>query len=340
VPRSCASPRHRPRPRAALLSGTAALLCALLAAGPARAADNDLALYLLGNPDPISTCTKCDGSDRKARAADPKAQARFARMSSALGLAFVPAFVDAANSTGQAGFEIGFSETASFLTLNADEWASQGSSSAAQANGEMLANSAAPAVLSVTTLSLRKGLGGSVELGAHLSYLAASQIFAVGAQLRWSLIDGIDYAPDLALRLWGNRLVGTGELGLSGLGGDLLLSKSWAFGGSARFQPYGQLGLALLNATSDVVDFNPGHQDPHDPTASDAAFHTISLIDNRFTRLALGLRLIAGSVLLGLEGSMAFGTVPVQHDALAGGAAPADQTTKQYAASARLGLSF
>ena len=251
-------------------------------------------------------------------------------MTAALGLAFVPGLGEAAGTMGQAGFEIGFSQTAAFLKLDPTEWASVGT----QASG------APPTLLSVSTLTLRKGLGGSLELGTYLSYLAGSQILGVGAELRFALIDGLDFAPDVGLRAYGTRLLGTGELDLTSVGADALISKSWGVGGMVKLQPYFQFGISMVHATTGVVDFQPGAEDPKDPTADDGVFRTVKMFDNLYNRFALGLRMVAGAVVLGVEGSVAFGTNPVQSDKLTGNVAPPTQFTRQFGASLRLGVGF
>ena len=310
-------------------AAAAALCCILACASAARAGDQDLALWKLGHPDPIK---KCDASvnDGCTLAGDLSAQRRFARMTAALGLAFVPGLIEAAGTMGQTGFEVGFSQTAAFLKLDPSEWASVGTQAAR----------APPPVLSISTLTLRKGLGGSLELGTHISYLAGSQILGVGAELRFALIDGLDYAPDLAVRAYGTRLLGTAELDLTTVGADALISKSWGVGGMVKLQPYFQFGIAMVHATSGVVDFQPGAEDPKDPTADDSAFRTVKLFDNLYNRFALGLRMVAGAVVLGAEGTVAYGTNPVQSDKLAGGAVVPTQFTRQLGASLRLGVAF
>ena len=85
----------------------AALVFLLLCSAGARAATNDLQLWWLGSPDNITVCTICAGADNVAVPGDPSAQFRFARMTATLALAFAPAFEDQAQTTGQAGFEMG-----------------------------------------------------------------------------------------------------------------------------------------------------------------------------------------------------------------------------------------
>jgi hypothetical protein len=309
-------------------------LAALLFAGSAQAGDNDLQLWRLGHPETIRVCSLCDGSpgDKKDefRDFDKDAQRRFARLGASLGLSFVPGFVEPAASTGQSGFELGFSQTGALLKLDADEWATVGTQ----------ATSTPPALLSVSTLTLRKGFGGSLEIGMQASYLAGSQILALGAQVRFGLIDGIDYAPDLGLRAWGSRLVGAGEMDLSMAGADALLSKSIGLAGMVKLQPFFSYGVVMIHVTSGVVDFKPDLEDPKDPTADDGVFHTVKLQDNVYHRFSGGLRLVAGSAMVGFEGGTAFGTNSVQSDKLPGGLAPGTQSTRVISGSLRLGVAF
>ena len=315
------------------------VLAALLAAPAARAGDNDVQLWRLGHPDDVAVCTKCDGTDRTIEAGDLNAQARFARFATALGLALVPARFDPAATTGQSGFELGFSAQVAIPRKTADgrdapldpnEWPTAGT----QGTGP------APRALFVPTLSVRKGLGGSFELGIHASLLGGSQIFAIGASLKWAAIEGLDVPIDLALLVHGTRIIGTQELDLVSGGADAILSLRLAAFGMVKLQPYAQFGLLMINATSGVVDFKPQTEDVRDPTADDGVFRTVNFFQNRYGRAVVGLRLIAGVAVVGLEGGYAWGTNAIQHDSLPDGSAPPRQTTKLWSASGRLGLAF
>ena len=308
-----------------------ALIALIAAASAARAGDNDIQLFRLGNPDDIVVCrTVCDGSDREIRNGAPEAQTRFARFTAALGLAFVPALFEPAGTTGQSGIEIGFSGSVPFLRIGDAEWATAGTQAAARA----------PRALFLPTVSIRKGLGGSVELGVHASYLAGSQMVATGGELRWAFVEGLEMAPDLAVRAYVTRVLGTQELDLLVGGFDVGISKGFGVGGMMQLQPYFQYGLAFVNATTGVIDFEPAREDAKDPTADDGVFRSLSFFKNRYHRFVLGLRLVAGVAVVGLEGSHAFGSNAVQSDPLTSGAAPPSQTTKMWSAAGRLGFSF
>lgn len=301
-----------------------------LAAPGARANPNDLELWRLGNPDPITVCTKCDGTDTTAVPADPQAQSRFARLTAVLGLSFIPSFHEAASSVGQSGFEVGVSGRTAFPRLVAAEWPT----SLTQGQGPV------PVALALPQLHVRKGLGGSFELGAAATWLSRSQMVGLSGELRFSPLDGIVGAPDLALRAHGTRVVGAQALDLTVLGGDVSISKEGAVAGVARLQPYAEAGVALVNARSGLVNFRPDAIDPRNPSAQAGAFHTAGFLHNVYYRGTVGLRLLAGAAVLGLEGGFAWGMNPVQSDPLAGGVDPPTQITRLWTASAHLGLGF
>jgi hypothetical protein len=305
-------------------------LFAALIAPAAWAGDNDPQLFRLGHVDDITVCTKCDGTDRTIEPGDPLAQTRFARYATTLGLMFAPSVLEPAATTGEAGFEIGFTGKVAFPRLAPSEWPTAATE----------AVTAPPTAVFLPTLSLRKGLGGSFELGMSVSMLGGSQIFGIGLEARWAPLEGIDFAPDLALRIYGTRLVGTQELDLAVGGGDVLLSKSFGIAGMVKLQPFVQYGIAMVNATTGVIDFHPQSEDIRDPTADDGVFRTINFFQNRYARLAFGFRLVAGVAVLGVEGSYLNGTNAVQHDKLSDGTLPPTQTTKLWSVSGRVGLQY
>jgi hypothetical protein len=296
------------------------LIC--FAAGSARANDNDLQLWKLGHPD----CLGCDAAGNGGEPGDLQAQARFHRLSSTLGLVFAPAFQDTAGSLGQSGFEVGVSSSEAFLRMPADSWAT--------------VSGAPPSVLTLPTVTLRKGLGGSLELGAAAAWLSNSQMMALSLEVRWAVLDGLALAPDVALRAWATRVVGTQDLDLASGGVDLQVSKSFGVAGMIKLQPWGSFGMAAVNALSSVVDFKPGTENVKNPTADDGIFRTIGFWDNRFLRASVGLRLVAGVVVLGVEGGVAWGTNDIQTDPLPGSATMPTDYVRLWTGSARLAFSF
>jgi hypothetical protein len=294
----------------------------LLAAAAARANDNDVQLTKLGHPDNLG-CTRCDGSaGDPSEPGDASAQARFHRYASTLGLAFAPPFQETAGTLGQAGFEVGFSSTQALLRKDsASSWAGE---SAAQ-----------PGTLVMPALVLRKGLGGSFELEVSAAWLTGSQMFAVSGGLKWALIDGLHYVPDLALRVWGTRVLGDRELDLLTLGADAMLSKNIAVAGTFQLQPYVFGGIAMVNAQTGPIDFKTTVENDANPSADDDSFHDVKFWQNRYVRGAAGLRAVYANVVLGLEGTFAQGTNPIAHQSPAPG-----ETVQLWTVSARLGARF
>jgi len=302
------------------------VLIIALAAGAARAGDNDLELWRLGHPDPL-TCTRCDGKPGDVgEPGDANAQPRFHRLASTLGLAFAPPFEETAGTLGQAGFEVGVSSSEAFLKMSPDAWPTRAA--------------APPSVLTLPAVTARKGLGGSFELGFAVSWLAGSQMMAVSAELRWALLDGVAFAPDLAVRGWATRVIGTQDLDLALGGVDAQVSKSFGVAGMLKLQPYLRGGLAMVNAQSAVVNFKPSVVNPANPTAQDGVFHNINFQDNRFLRAALGFRMVAGVVVLGAEGGVAWGSNATQGGTLTGGGAPPTNYVRVWNATGHLGFAF
>jgi len=297
----------------------------LLLAGAARAAGNDLQLWRLGHPDPLP-CSLCDGSPGDfAEPGSPGAQARFHRMASTLGLAFAPPFQEPAATTGQAGFEVGLGSSQAFLHIGADSWPT----------ADTQFGAAPPSVLILPSVAVRKGLGGSFELGASFQWLSNSQMMAVSADVRWAVVEGLESAPDVALRVWGTRVIGAQDLDLAMAGADALVSRSFGVAGMMSVQPYVSAGLALINAESAAVDFKPTVENAARPGIDDQVFHRVRLLDNRFWRAGLGARLLVGSVVIGVEGAVAWGTNAVQE-----GPGAATNFVRLWSLAGRFGASF
>jgi hypothetical protein len=291
----------------------------------AWAGGNDLQLRKLGHPDALG-CTACTGGlPDPGEPGDPLAQARFHRLATTLGLAFAPAFHEPAGTLGQAGFELGASSNQALLRIPSDAWATT--------------SGTPPQTLVLPSVSLRKGLGGSFELAVSLSWLVDSQMMGLSGELRWAVLDGLAYAPDVALRAWGTRVIGTQELDLASAGGDLMASKSFGVAGMMKLQPYGSFGIALINALTSVIDFKPGLSSPARPGQTEDVFHPVWIGDNRYLRGTLGVRLVAANVVLGVEGTMAGGRNAIQHDPV-GGAPPPEQYVRLTTISGHLGVTF
>ncbi len=182
------------------------------------------------------------------------------------------------------------------------------------------------------------GLGSSqafLHIGTESWPTVDTQMMAVSADVRWAVVEGLETAPDVALRVWGTRVIGAQDLDLTMAGADALVSRSFGVAGMMKVQPYGSVGLALIDVESAAVDFKPGVEDPARPGIDDQVFHRIKLLDNRFWRAGAGARLLVGSVVVGVEGAVAWGTNPVQE-----GPGVATNFGRLWSLAGRFGASF
>src|SRR5438045_2966485 len=100
---------------------------------------------------------------------------------------------------------------------------------------------------------------------------------------------------------WARGVVGRPWVDATVGGAGIELSRGFGVAGMVTLQPCLQGGLVFVNALSSVIDFKPAAENQANPTADDGIFRNISFVDNRYLRGALGLRLVAGVVVLGAE---------------------------------------
>ena len=325
-----------------------AILSALALVTAARANDNDLQLYRLGNPDPIKTCTKCDGSgvpDLMTKPGDPLAQERFAKLASELGLAILPHFLSPAESEGQAGFEYSVSMDAGFVHGNgttADNkayWVTEANTTAADGTTP----SAPPGQLLLPTLHIRKGLPFSFEFGADAGWIINSSMVALSVDAKWTLNEGFKFLPDLTVRGTGTRLVGANELDLTLAAFDIALSKAFTVGGIANLTPFLGWSRIFLDAASAIINFDPYHQENGRAAngsgrdQSDSVFRELKLGATQFDRFYGGLRYIQGVAVLAFEVDYATGRAPIGDGA---DLAAKMFSTSELSTAVKLGVDF
>jgi hypothetical protein len=121
--------------------------------------------------------------------------------------------------------------------------------------------------LVIPSMHVRKGLPFSFELGARVGWVDQSRMGAVTAEGRWALNEGFSYLPDVALRGYATRLLGSDVLDLWALGGDVSVGKRIGVFGAAALTPYAGWSLGSVAASSARIDFDPGRS-----AASELAF--------------------------------------------------------------------
>jgi hypothetical protein len=243
----------------------------------ALAATNDLQLYRLGNP------------------SDADAQARFRMLGNELGIALSGTTLQPANTLGMSGFDLGLEYD--FVFVNGGNqigsqpyWVTEG---------------AAPNLLMVPTVHLRKGLPFSFDVGVKLAAVVNSATFAATLEVKWALLEGFKNLPDFSTRFYIGRAFGQQDLNLTTGGLDFSLGKQFGVAGLFALAPYG--GFCVQGAQSSTSTF---WSDPvtttsqsylANPTADVVAFAQNDLIDNLYGRIYGGVQLTSSIVSIAVE---------------------------------------
>ena len=224
----------------------AALLVVSIFAPKALAGSNDLRLARLNYFDQqyCGWNTPDKGGDAVLCVLKPNGQDMFGKLITELGIATAPKMLTTPDTSGQAGFEFGLAT--SFTTVN---------------NGEpywQVVESGSPsAALSTLQFQMVKGLPFGMEIGGNVTHLISSRMVNVSGFLGISLNEGIWYAPDITLKLFGGRLFGVGALNLNNAGADLIIGKEFSLKGVGTLTPYAGYEFLYLNANTKLFDPTP-----------------------------------------------------------------------------------
>lgn len=232
-----------------VFTGCVLALTTLLAL-PAQAADNDFVLSRFGTfeRNQGQNCPNACGSVVKDEEA-------FTNLARDVGQLFAPRFVNPAETLGEAGFAVNLITSLSFIPNEQDYW-------------QQAVEDRDPSSSMFTAhLQVRKGLPFSFEVAADMSYLFASEMFALGGQVKWALNEGFYYFPDIAVRGTFNNLLGAEDLNLLTAGWDVSVSKAFDISGVMSLAPY--LGYQQLYVVASSRLLNAYPQDPRPPQFDD-----------------------------------------------------------------------
>ncbi len=123
-------------------------------------------------------------------------------------------------------------------------------------------NSSPNSLLSVYTLKARKGLPFGFEIATALGTLASSSLWVIGADVRWSLLEGfrtgaLGALPDLAVGGGVRTLTGTSKFHLTAVGIDVKASKPIAIADSSTLTPHVGYQRLIVFGDSMITDFTP-----------------------------------------------------------------------------------
>ncbi len=201
------------------------------------------------------------------------AQQQFEGLMRELGQISSPVFLAPAETLGLNGFTFSFEGTVVPISKNESFWtdATEGTPGS---------------VLFIPRLHVRKGLPFSFEVGTQLSYIPESELFNLGAEVKWALNEGFYFIPDLAFRVAMNHMVGAKDFELTTGGWDVSISKAFGVGGMLALTPYAGYNMLFVHASSHVVvAINP------DNTFTNWVFSEVNWQNNVFHRFFVGLRL-------------------------------------------------
>lgn len=263
--------------RRAIVFGVLGALCA---AAPARAGVLD---FRLNASDDSGAGYLFEGCRANATTCAAN-NAAFRDFTTQLGFVLAPRMASPAETLGHAGFHIGAMWSGSLISNEQRYWQiTEGSRSVAQ----------------TLQLDIRKGLPYSFELGANFMWLAESEMFAPGLELRWALNEGFRYLPDFAVRGAVNHMVGNRDLLLTTVAIDGVLSKSFGLGGTVNLAPYLGWSVIMIAATSRVIDPTPTDEDD---LTNNLVFEERTATSNIGHKLTAGLRLLVYILNVSVQG--------------------------------------
>jgi hypothetical protein len=217
-------------------------------------------------------------------------EAAFRDFTTQLGFVLAPRMASPAETLGHAGFSVGAMWSASFVSSSQGYWnvTERGQSDAG-----------AKPLLQTLQLDLRKGLPFSFEVGANFMWLADSELFAPGLELRWALQEGHPYLPDIAVRGAVNHMVGNRDLLLTTVALDGVISKGFGLGGTVNLAPYAGWSVIMIAATSRVIDPTPLDEDD---LAANLVFQERTATSRLSHKLTAGLRLLYSVLNVSVQG--------------------------------------
>ncbi len=222
----------------------------------ARADTNDLNL--------LNLCATQDATC----GSDTNAQSRYRSMMSELGVVVAPRLMTPADTLGYAGFqfsgELGITTINNNRKVNGDAASGISYWDGIEAVHADARNAFRPSS-SLTTVGgfVRKGLWfplPAFEFGAGAIDVLGSHMYAIQGYAKLALQEGFhDWVlPSFAVRGSVSQLLGTSQVNMTVWGVDVLISKAFSIGGTARIEPYFGWNVLFIDARSGVIDATPG----------------------------------------------------------------------------------
>lgn len=290
-----------------LLVGLVSALTVMSVTAQGFALDNDLVLSRFSSFDPQEYAVRDANGNITTPCVDacgtvkPNAKL-FESMVTDMGQVIAPKIGAPAETLGEAGFALNFQTSLVFIPHEEEHW---------QVGVE---DRDPGSSLFMGNLQVRKGLPFSFEMAGNFGYVFNSEMFTLGADLKWALNEGFYYFPDLAIRGSVNTLLGSPDLNLITAGGDMSLSKSFGISGVMSITPYVGYQMLFIVGSSRLLNGYP--QDPRRPqfdtdrpagegSTTFSPEFVFEQYDAQVNRVFFGTRLNVWVLNFGLEGVIA-----------------------------------
>lgn len=173
-------------------------------------------------------------------------QAAFDGMARAYGIALAPIELSPANTIGINAVETELSFNFNILGSDSGTWVNA------------VNQRTPPSQLNVSRFSLRKGLPYSFEMQGQMGYLINSELWTVGAGLKWALNEAVRSFPiDLSISSYANRVVGSTQLDLSTVTYGATLGTQFGLLGMVNIAPFISYRPVIIFAGSNTLDSTP-----------------------------------------------------------------------------------
>ena len=206
--------------------------------------------------------------------------ADFEGLAGDLGEALGPKRIGPAGSLGALGFDVSLEVSNTLVDAGSSAWQN--------------ASTGVGGTLTTMQLQIRKGLPLSFEIGGSVTYMPHGDMWSLGFGLKYALVEGYRYAPDVSVRASLSAALGNRDLNLLMVGTDVVLSKAFGLGGAVTLIPYAGYSLLYVRATTNVVGY-------FEEGASTPSFNLLPISDIIRHRASLGIDLRVPYVNLGVE---------------------------------------
>jgi hypothetical protein len=242
------------------------LLASLVLGWPAiaRADKYDLNLLNLCPPSATGECQWLGSTSTGQRTVtlDRQAKSLYRSLMSELGVVAAPRLMTPADTLGYAGFQ--FSAELGFTTINPSRQF-EGTSYWNGVDGVNPGNPTATrpgGTMATVGGFVRKGLWlpiPALEFGVGAVSILGSHMYAIQGYAKFALQEGFhDWVlPSFAVRGSASQLLGTGQVTMTVYGLDVLISKAFSLGGTARLEPFVGWNVLFIDARSGVIDATP-----------------------------------------------------------------------------------